>query len=70
MYSGTVSHIDEGIELLTGRAARERAADGILPEDPVHRLVQDRLRQYAEQVHEFGNGSHALAVADARHRGT
>jgi predicted ATP-dependent protease len=49
-----VSHIDEGIELLTGRVAGERAADGTFPEGTVHRLVQDRLREYAEQVRKFG----------------
>jgi predicted ATP-dependent protease len=50
-----VSHIDEGIELLMDRVAGERGADGTFPEGTVHRLVQDRLRKYAEQVHEFGN---------------
>jgi predicted ATP-dependent protease len=59
-----VSHIDEGIELLTGRSAGDPAADGIFPEGTVHRLVQDRLREYAEQVREFGTvrpGGAALA---------
>jgi len=50
-----VSHIDEGIELLMERPAGERAADGTFPEGTVHRLVQDRLRQYAEQMRAFGN---------------
>jgi predicted ATP-dependent protease len=49
-----VSHIDEGIELLMDRVAGERAADGTFPEGTVHRLVQDRLREYAEQVRKFG----------------
>jgi predicted ATP-dependent protease len=49
-----VSHIDEGIELLMERVAGERAADGTFPEGTVHRLVQERLREYAEQVREFG----------------
>src|SRR5262249_33984728 len=53
-----VSGIDEGIELLTGRPAGERAADGTFPEGTVHRLVQDRLREYADRVREFGNGAH------------
>jgi predicted ATP-dependent protease len=50
-----VSHLDEGIELLMGRAAGERAVDGTFPAGTVHRLVQDRLREHAEQVHVFGN---------------
>jgi len=36
------------------RVAGQRAADGTFPEGTVHRLVQDRLREYAEQVHKFG----------------
>ena len=67
----TVSHIDQGIELLMGRQAGERTADGSFPVGTVHRLVQDRLREYAEQVHEFGYVSHAPALtADARLSGT
>jgi predicted ATP-dependent protease len=58
-----VSHIDEGIELLTGRAAGERQADGTYPEGTVHRLVQDRLRKYAEQVRAFGNVTPAAVIA-------
>jgi predicted ATP-dependent protease len=65
-----VSHIDEGIELLMERVAGERAADGTFPEGTVHRLVQDRLREYAEQLREFGNVSPGAALAaQARHRG-
>jgi predicted ATP-dependent protease len=59
------SHIDEGIELLMERVAGERAADGTFPEGTVHRLVQDRLREYAEHVHEFGNVLPAAALAGA-----
>src|SRR5262244_4476854 len=58
-----VSHIDQGVELLMDRAAGERAADGTFPEGTVHRLVQDRLREYAEQIREFGS---VLAVAPSR----
>ena len=65
-----VSHINEGIELLMERVAGERAADGTFPEGTVHRLVQDRLREYAEQVREFGYISHApVLAAEARLRG-
>jgi predicted ATP-dependent protease len=66
-----VRHIDEGIELLTGRQAGERAANGSFPVETVHRLVQDRLREYAEQVHEFGYASRSPALTvDARLSGT
>jgi lon-related putative ATP-dependent protease len=49
-----VAHIDEGIELLMDLVAGERAPDGTFPEGTVHRLVQDRLREYAERVRAFG----------------
>jgi predicted ATP-dependent protease len=60
-----VSHIDQGIELLTERVAGERAADGTFPEGTVHRLVQDRLRDYAEQVRAFGILSPTVAALAA-----
>jgi predicted ATP-dependent protease len=50
-----VSHIDQGVELLMDVVAGERAADGSFPEGTVHRLVQDRLREYAEHVRKFGD---------------
>jgi predicted ATP-dependent protease len=57
-----VGHIDEGIELLMERVAGERASDGTFPEGTVHRLVQDRLPEYAQNIREFGNASPAVAV--------
>lgn len=54
-----VEQIDEGIELLTGRPAGGRGDDGMFPEGSVHRLAQDRLREYAEQARAFG-GPHPL----------
>ena len=60
-----VGHIDQGIELLMERAAGERAADGTFPEGTVHRLVQDRLREYAEHMRAFGYVSAVAALAEA-----
>jgi len=57
-----IGHIDEGLELLMERQAGERAADGTFPEGTVHRLVQDRLREYAAQLHAFGNVSPGAAL--------
>src|SRR5262249_55798927 len=54
-----VSHIDEGIELLTGRRAGERAADGSFPADTVHRLGPDWVGEDAGAGREFGFASHA-----------
>ena len=49
-----VRTIDEGIELLTGHPAGERGADGQYPEGSVHRMVEDRLRGFAERLRDFG----------------
>jgi predicted ATP-dependent protease len=49
-----VRTIDEGIELLTGHPAGERDAEGHYPEGTVHRLVEDRLQDYAERLRAFG----------------
>jgi predicted ATP-dependent protease len=62
------SHIDEGIELLMEVEAGRRAADRTFPEGTVHRLVQDRLREYAEQVREFRNVSPGAALDNAPSR--
>lgn len=49
-----VSTIDEGIEVLTGVEAGEQQPDGTFPEGTVNRAVQERLRELAEKVKEFG----------------
>jgi lon-related putative ATP-dependent protease len=47
--------IDEGIELLTGVKAGKRLKNGMFEKDSVHRLVDDRLREFAERIKEFFN---------------
>lgn len=42
-----IETIDQGITLLTGRAAGERDGDGAFPEASVNRLVEDRLTGFA-----------------------
>lgn len=42
-----VTAIDQGIQLLTGRAAGERGADGKFPDGTVNRLVEERLAGFA-----------------------
>ena len=49
-----VAKIDQGIEILTGRAAGAPRKDGSYPPDTVNRLVQDRLLQLATKRREFG----------------
>jgi lon-related putative ATP-dependent protease len=49
-----VATIDEGIELLTGRAAGTRNAEGSFPEGSINRLVEDRLVAFAEARRRYG----------------
>jgi predicted ATP-dependent protease len=44
-----VSTIDEGIEVLTGVKAGERGADGTFPTGSINRLVENKLKSYAER---------------------
>ncbi|MGZ4409208.1 MAG: hypothetical protein ACXVY6_10525, partial [Gaiellaceae bacterium] len=50
-----VRTIDEGIELLTGRAAGRRAADGSYPAESVHGFVAARLARYADRLRALGD---------------
>ncbi len=43
-----VRSIDDGIALLTGRPAGERAADGLYPPGSINRAVEDRLAHFAD----------------------
>lgn len=49
-----VRTVDEGIELLTGRRAGRRRADGTYAPGTVHALVVERLEQYARRLQELG----------------
>ncbi len=49
-----ISSVDEGIALLTGREAGEPDDNGDYPEGSVHRLVQERLQEYARRQRAFG----------------
>ena len=49
-----VSHIDEGIEILTGVKAGERGEDRQYPAGTINRAVEDKLRQFAERAAAFG----------------
>jgi lon-related putative ATP-dependent protease len=48
-----VESIDQGIEILTGVKAGERGSDGRFPAGTVNRLVDDRLRAFAEKARSF-----------------
>jgi predicted ATP-dependent protease len=48
-----IKKVDEGMEVLTGVPAGERAADGEFTPDTVNYLVQQRLAEFAEYLKEF-----------------
>ncbi|QCQ21561.1 Lon protease family protein [Desulfoglaeba alkanexedens] len=56
-----VSTIEEGIELLTGMPAGELQPDGTYPEGTLFRKADERLRQIAEIVKEFGKSDEGAA---------
>jgi lon-related putative ATP-dependent protease len=56
-----VRTIDEGIELLTDHPAGARDPDGQYPEGSVHRLVEERIRSYAERLRAFATDQRAEA---------
>jgi predicted ATP-dependent protease len=49
-----VSHIDEGIELLTGLPAGARGADGRFPDDSINGRVEATLTRFAEAARAYG----------------
>ena len=49
----TVKNIDEGIELLTGMPAGERAQDGTYPENSVHGRAMKKLKKWIEKSAEL-----------------
>ena len=49
-----VEHINQGIEILTGVKAGERGPDGSFPAGTINRLVEDKLRAFAERARAFG----------------
>lgn len=49
-----VGHVDEGMEILTGTKAGERGEDGQFPAGSINRLVEDKLKLFAERAKAFG----------------
>ena len=49
----SVKTIDQGIEILTGKEAGERKADGSYPEGTINDLVDRKLRELAEGLKRF-----------------
>ena len=49
-----VSHVDEGMEVLTGIEAGARGADGKFPEDTLNGVVDAKLFKFAKDLQDFG----------------
>jgi lon-related putative ATP-dependent protease len=62
----SVKTIDEGIEILTDIDAGEKKADGSYPKGSINALVDQRLRELAEGLKEFGEKSKNEAVNDKK----
>ena len=52
-----VASIEEGMTLLSGRAAGERGEDGLYPADSFNRLIEDRLHAFARIRQNFSRQS-------------
>lgn len=61
-----VDHIDQGIELLTGKTAGTRTQAGRFRKGSVHALVEDRLQRYAEMARTFSTQATATEPAGKR----
>jgi predicted ATP-dependent protease len=50
-----VRTIDDGIEILTGKKAGTRKADGTYPKGTINALVDAKLKEFAVGLKTFGN---------------
>ena len=50
----SVKTIDKGIEILTGMKAGEKKGDGTYPKGSINGLVDQKLRDLAKGIKEFG----------------
>jgi lon-related putative ATP-dependent protease len=62
-----VATIDEGLEILTGKAAGEPDETGAYPEGSANGLVLARLRHLAERARAFAGPAEMEAKAEAKH---
>ena len=50
-----VEHVNQGLEILTGVKAGERGSEGRFPAGTINRLVEDKLRAFAERGRAFAD---------------
>jgi lon-related putative ATP-dependent protease len=60
-----VATIDEGIEILTGVKAGERGSDGRFAPGTINRLVEDKLKSFAERGRDFAKKGQDAAEGPA-----
>lgn len=60
--------INEGIEVLTGVAAGARRPDGAWQPGTIHRLAEDRLREFAERAKISGADKLHAAAGEPGHK--
>ena len=60
-----IGHVDQGIELLTGRKAGTRGADGHFEAGTINALVEERLLHYARLRRRFGLTGNSESVCGA-----
>jgi len=57
-----IGHVDEGIEILTGRPAGKRESNGEFTKDSIHYLVNQQLTAWAERQTRGGGRKHVSEV--------
>ncbi|MDD3895139.1 MAG: ATP-dependent protease, partial [Syntrophomonadaceae bacterium] len=63
-----ISHIDQGLEILTGKEAGTRDDYGRFPADSIHYLVDQKLRQWNERRQNGSNGTRRQFSGEKAHR--
>jgi Predicted ATP-dependent protease len=58
-----VDHVDQGIEILTGRSAGELRPEGGYPQGSIHRLVTEKLQTYANLQRAFATTPNGEAAS-------
>ncbi|HLS69255.1 MAG TPA: ATP-binding protein [Kiloniellales bacterium] len=61
----SIEHVDQAMELLTGRNAGERGEDGLFPEGSINRTVEEQLIAFARRRHELAREEKAAENKDS-----
>ena len=61
-----VATIDEGIEILTGKTAGAKQADGKYPEGSINHLVDRKLNKLAEGIQKFGGDKEGQGKSETK----